>query len=253
MADPHGRKADSLTARPWIFIQAQRQAVDMEKWITGQEILDQWSVHPQELVLICWSHKVNVYHPKTLDLIDIEGLAGSWFYHTAATMRSSASLEDDDVNKEVDPFDYFCSEFSKSIVPSSDPLSKDEREKMLYDLPIFLFPIDKIKEVEERIIHNGGFGFQINIYQAFAIGHRWPMMPRPETPEEFVAKCRAQGTKDDHELARFVDNFFCMESGKYRRLSDLEMGKLLPADPDRTDISPGSQRDRGKRLRRKKK
>jgi hypothetical protein len=226
-------------AWPWIHYRGEG-ADDMEKWITGQEILDQWPVHPQELALICWSYKASVYHPVTLDLIDIEGLAESWLYRTAQHSGESSTV--------TDTFDLFCLEASKCIVPSLDPLSEDERKQMLFDLPTYLFSREQIAGIEQSITHNGGFGQPIKLYQAIALGHRWPSFP-PETPEEFVAKCRAQGTKDDYELARFVDNLFFGD----RRLSDLEMGQLLPADPGRTDISTGSQRDRGKRLRRKKK
>ncbi len=226
----------------------------MERWITGREILDQWPVHPQELALICWSYKASVHHPETLDPIDIEGLAGSWLYRTADNSgENSTALDSFENNTEPDPFDLFCLEAKKCLVPSCDPLNEDERKIMLLELPSYLFLRDQIAEIEQKIIHNGGFGQPIKFYQSLATGNRWPMVPGPKTPEELVAKCRAQGTKDDHELARLVDNFFCMEDGDYRRLSDLEMGQLLPADPSRTDITTGAQRDRGKRLRKKKK
>ncbi len=69
-----------------------------------------------------------------------------------------------------------------------------------------------------------------------------------ETPEDVVERCRTEGIKDPKEIARVVDGIFTGE----RRLSPRALGQLLPADPSRTSISTGGQRDRGKRLRGKK-
>lgn len=68
------------------------------------------------------------------------------------------------------------------------------------------------------------------------------------TPGTYVQKCRERGVHDAFELARLVDKEF---TGP-RILSDLAMGRLLPADTER-DITDASARDRGKRLRGKKK
>lgn len=65
------------------------------------------------------------------------------------------------------------------------------------------------------------------------------------TPEDVVAQCRAEGIKDPKDIARRVDGIFTGD----RRLSSRALGQLLPADPSRTSISTGGQRDRGKRLR----
>jgi hypothetical protein len=65
-----------------------------------------------------------------------------------------------------------------------------------------------------------------------------------KSPEDIIQRCHEKNITDPHDIARILDDTFTGD----RALSHLELGRLLPADPNIT-ISTSAQRDRGKRLR----
>lgn len=71
-----------------------------------------------------------------------------------------------------------------------------------------------------------------------------PQMLDAKTPEDIIQRCHEKNITDPYEIARILDDTFTGD----RTLSHLELGGLLPADPN-ISITKGAQRDRGKRLR----
>ena len=81
-------------------------------WITGREILERWSIHPQELAWICCLHSVEAFESKTLDIArGLEALAKSWLYRAAR----STTKKESERPLEIDAVELLFSEISKQV------------------------------------------------------------------------------------------------------------------------------------------
>lgn len=220
------------------------------RWITGREILERWSIHPQELVLACGYYGIEAFEPETLDPVfpGLGALAFSWLYRASRT----TSGKEDKCPQEMSDSERLFIEVRTGVIPAQDPVTDEERSKIIHGIPCYLFLKKDIDLLEFKLGQSlGGWDYIFEFYKALAVGKSFPnhFPPTPSTPEEYIKIWRLSGIKDNYEIVRLLDQNF---AGK-RRLSDLKIGQLLPADPGRTDITPEAQRDRGKRLRRKKK